>query len=339
MQWKNLLSAFGKQQTREEHQRNDFRLVYNDWCYDESGLRYIYTISERDGRLFHRVAILGLLSYVPIELREDAGMITRTRVFLRGMYNLQEQNHAFDLLNMTAGVFHPARLGVAQLYGVVATGEGTWLPSDKAEQHLFANAVEDELRRRRQESLPRASLSAPLLPSGMLQPRDTFQSTYLAARRAFEALKGGLLGAFEQCRLESVDLVLVEWLRHSLQSMPYAVSIIGNPDPRENPRGMGRGTGFEDGTSGRGANGYALQQMEILLRGLASREQDFVMMLLTRHVAMRELATLLEGVATEASVWASRQRGTRAINLGLALPIVLGASTSMGVGTSHSQSA
>jgi hypothetical protein len=329
-----------------------------DWLVDHARdrLDYVYTVTDETDaqgsvKRVHRVALLGVLSYLPIELRENGGLVQRTRVALRGLYHSQATATtpapgaprlaagSFDLVNLVAGAFHPERLGVSQLYGVVGTCAERFppgpLPTGEANR-AFARSVAENCEERRSSRLSQRGRSA---AGDMPRPASGFERAYVAAREGYEAMWAALLAAFEQCRLDPVDRHLAGWLRRALAGMPYAVSVVGNPDPRETPRGMGRDDGPGRDREGGGPDGaYALQQSEMLMRGLAGREQDFVFLAMTRHVAMQDIAVMLEGVADEASLWASRQRGSKAINLGLSMPVILSASSSMGVGESHGES-
>ena len=344
------------------------RLMWMDWEIEPGSrqLMYLGSVSQdvdAHGNAFiaHRVAILGMLTYVPVELRENGSLIQRTRVLLRGVYNAQGRGFvdlnpptfsdapgpSYELLNLVAGIFHPQRLGVVQMYGVVGSyceplGRRVGGHS-RRENREFAKAVEEAYAARRADGPrvrkindPARTPAVPPLPT----PQNGFQWAYAIARLGYEALWAALLGAFEQSRLEPLDEVVTTWLRRALTSMRYATTIVGNPDPRETPRGLGRGHGFDGSDStGSGPEGnFALQQSEVLMRGLAAREQDFLLAVFTRRVPPDDIAVMLQSVAQEASLWASRQRGAKAINIGLAVPVILAAANSFGTGQSHGTS-
>ena len=128
---------------------------------------------------------------------------------------------------------------------------------------------------------------------------------------------------FPQSRLEPLDTRKAEWLLDALTSMPHVVAVIGHPDPRAAARGMGRPTPFDGQMDGAVDPEIASQQNEMVMRGMAKLREEFVMVTLASRVPVRDLAVMLEGIAREASIWASRQRGTRAISFGVAIPAIL----------------
>ena len=329
------------------------RLRRIDWAIDPHSetLSHIYAVAEMDdGKerwLEHRVACLGLLTYLPIELRENAGFLQRARTILRGLYNAQGRiapEGSVEMLNLTSGIFHPDRIGVAQMYGVVASYRSSAEPGQlrgPKENSEFVETVEEAYRERIMATPPVRKINQ--LPADRLpalpEPTSPFGHAYMIAHQAYQALNASFLAAFEQCRLEPVDKNIALWTRQALLSMPYVASIIGNPDPRQNPRGMGRD---QDSTQERpqaGPDGaYAIQQLETMLRGLAAAEQDFLFYSLLRRVPLERINLMLEAVAQEASIWASRQRGSRAINLGFSVPVILAAASSFGTGQSYGTS-
>jgi len=137
------------------------------------------------------------------------------------------------------------------------------------------------------------------------------------------ALRAGLVGAYRQIRLEPISAEVAQWLARSLEQMPYAVVAVGHPDPRENSRG-GDAAMRDPLTSGsQSAQQYSQQQNELLFRGMSSLEEEFLLMLLTSHVRLEDILTMLSGLLEDTSIYASRQLGTRAASFGISLPAIL----------------
>lgn len=142
---------------------------------------------------------------------------------------------------------------------------------------------------------------------------------------------------YPQSRLASLNTRQAQWLLDALQTMPYALSVVGQPDPREQARGMGRKAPLMTGQPQTPSGEITAQQNEMLMRGMAQVREEYVMITLASRVERDDLAVMLEGIAREASVYASKQRGTRAISFGFALPLALGAGSGRSGGRSYSE--
>ncbi|HEY73879.1 MAG TPA: ATP-binding protein [Thermoflexia bacterium] len=146
----------------------------------------------------------------------------------------------------------------------------------------------------------------------------------------------GVMANFAQSRFESLDIQKAEWLHRSFLEMPYSLVAIGQPDPRQSARGMGReGPGeAQKSATMAGESAYTMQQNEMLFRALSRLEEEFLFLILASRVAPRDLATMLEGIASEASIPASRQSGAKSISFGLAFPLAASGNLGQSVGTS-----
>lgn len=162
-----------------------------------------------------------------------------------------------------------------------------------------------------------------------------------AGARASEALAAlhGTLANFEQSRFVPLDLARAEWFRRAFSEMRYGLVGIGQPDPRETARGM---TG--DNARSPIVDEYTLQQNELLYRGMARLREEFVSVVLACRVRQRDIYRLQAANAREASRWASMEKGTRGISVGISIPVILsgalnaGASTGYGVSDTKSAS-
>jgi len=160
-----------------------------------------------------------------------------------------------------------------------------------------------------------------------------------------EALQQALLGSaglihtmanFPQIAFKPLDIYRTQWLRDAMFAMPYALTVIGQPDPRNAARGGGRATMPGTGDISGAADGeITSQQNEMLMRAMADARQSFMMMTMASRVQRSALATLLEGVARRASLVASQQRGTRGISFNLGIPIILSGLTGQAAAVTH----
>jgi hypothetical protein len=140
---------------------------------------------------------------------------------------------------------------------------------------------------------------------------------------AENALRGmatveGVMANFHQSQLVPPN---EDWLRWYLDFITsrgrFIAAILGHPDPRQ-----GRGAGTKDGAIGDSSkDDLALEQNEILFRGLAKLQQNFVFQVLAEHVSRPRLTQTLMRVAEMTSSVASRRKG--AINIGFSLGIPL----------------
>lgn len=148
---------------------------------------------------------------------------------------------------------------------------------------------------------------------------------------AENALRGmatveGVMANFQQSRLIPP---IEDWMRWYLDFITdrgrFIAALLGHPDPRS-----GRGTGMKDGSIGDATmDDLALEQNEILFRGLAKIRQNFVFQVLAERVARPRLTQTLLRVAEMTSAVASRRRGSINIGFSLGIPLMAAVGQSM----------
>ncbi len=147
----------------------------------------------------------------------------------------------------------------------------------------------------------------------------------------------GVLANYPQSRLRPPDSQVAEWIFSAFSSMNAVLAIVGQPDPRNARRGMGR----KDNYGGAKDDEITSQQNEILFRTLAKLRINYLFTVLAHPVDRKRLANLLTAVAEEASAWASLIHGSRSVSLSMGFPIIgsfmhgLSASTSGGHSHTH----
>lgn len=166
-----------------------------------------------------------------------------------------------------------------RLFKVVRLMMLTYLPKEAREQTTILEKMRKILK-----GVYNARVDLVYLTAGMFDhPKSGIVQCYgvqavdpdkdVALARATEAMAGlcAAMANFEQSRLEPLTVGQAEWIRHAFETMPFATTVVGHPDPRENPRGM----------DGRGAPGMispavqmSLQQNEMVFRGMAAQEHE-----------------------------------------------------------------
>ena len=143
------------------------------------------------------------------------------------------------------------------------------------------------------------------------------------------------LANYPQSRLVAPTLRWVEWyLNFVADHNNRFLAILGYPDPRQGRRGLGR-----DGIQpDQNDDDLAAEQNELLFRGLAKLREDFVFQVTAERIAQERLTTALTRVAEQASVAASRQRGSLSVGMSLGIPIMAALSQGLGGGHSAAQS-
>ncbi len=118
---------------------DDLDVLDNGLVYENDNTERLkvmwFKVLEREGGqayLHYRVVRLMQLCLIPLDVRADPGVLARMRSVLRGLYGAQ-----VELVYLVAGVFHPRRLGIVQLYGVVGRGSNL----EEAEQHALNSAA------------------------------------------------------------------------------------------------------------------------------------------------------------------------------------------------------
>ncbi len=103
---------------------DDLEVLDNGLIYEEGNNERLkimwFKVLEREGGQAYplfRVVRLMQLRLIPMDVRADPGVLARMRSVLRGLYGAE-----VELVYLVAGMFHPRRLGIVQLYGVVGRG-------------------------------------------------------------------------------------------------------------------------------------------------------------------------------------------------------------------------
>jgi len=156
--------------------------------------------------------------------------------------------------------------------------------------------------------------------------------------RDLTALEAALKGQYRQLRLESVSLRVAHWLYKALDDMPHAMVTVGHPDPRETSRAGNHNLQNPLISGDQAAQGYSLQQNEILYRGMASLSEEFLLMVLAYSVPLNLISSLLAGYAQETSIWASQQTGVRSASFGVSLPAMLSGALAESASRNYGQS-
>jgi hypothetical protein len=159
------------------------------------------------------------------------------------------------------------------------------------------------------------------------------------ALRGMDAVEGAL-AEYHQSQLVPPN---EDWLRWYLDFITargrFIAAVLGHPDPRQ-----GRGAGIQDGAIGDSSkDDLALEQNEILFRGLAKLRKNFVFQVLAEHVARPHLTSTLMRVGEMVSAVASRRRGSINVGFSLGIPLMAAVGQSMAgaqgasLGTSQGQ--
>jgi hypothetical protein len=169
---------------------------------------------------------------------------------------------------------------------------------------------------------------------------SSLQEAELKSRRDLAVLRSTLAGAYRQTRLELLTIEIANWIFRALQEMPYAIVTVGHPDPRENARGGDQSLRDPLAGSATTPQQFSLQQNELLFRGMSTLREEFLLMVLSNHISLKDISTMLAAQAENTSVYASRQMGVRAASFGVSLPAILtgglSENASHSYGTNHS---
>lgn len=144
---------------------------------------------------------------------------------------------------------------------------------------------------------------------------DSLAAGISRAERDAAAVEATLAG-FAQSQLRPPDLDIIRWYVEFLSSARKPLALLGHPDPRVKRRGVGR-----DGALPEEADDLAIEQNEILFRGLAKLRENFVFQVVSDHVPRGELVRDLEQMARIASNYASRRKGSKSIGFSVGIPI------------------
>lgn len=166
---------------------------------------------------------------------------------------------------------------------------------------------------------------------------DNLESAASQAQAGGAALEAALSAAYPQIRLMPVQAGIGRWIDQALQTMPHGVLAIGHPDPRENARGGGSELDPLLSSTHPTSQGLTLQQNELVMRGMAQLEEDFLLQVLLTPVSIQDASRLLAGLAEYTSTWAAWQGGSRSFNLGTSLPLILSGAMARAAGSGFSE--
>jgi len=138
--------------------------------------------------------------------------------------------------------------------------------------------------------------------------------------RAVEAV----LANFVLSRLESPTPQRMASLVERMRALPSLLALLGHPDPRLTRRGLGTGLPGHDLHED-----LASQQGEILMRGLAKLQEDFVFLVTAQHVARQLLHQAMVRMSRVSSQYAARRRGSLNVGFSVALPLATALSQSV----------
>ena len=173
---------------------------------------------------------------------------------------------------------------------------------------------------------------------GVVGRGETLADAAREAQRGAQSVEAAMAAAYPQIRFAPPSSDIAEWVRDALVDMPHTLLAVGHPDPRENARGsmtdltpmltMGGGKQQE----------FTIQQNEIVMRGMAQLQEDFLLQVILSPVSMQDAAQMLAGLAEYTSTWAAWQSGSRSFNIGTSLPLMLTGAVARNAGTGYTHS-
>jgi len=152
------------------------------------------------------------------------------------------------------------------------------------------------------------------------------------ANRRLKAIEASLVSGYRQTKLRAPLLRDMEWyIDFVTRRGTKVLALLGHPDPRETKRGSRSIDGqLPDDTE----DDLASEQNELLFRGLAKLQEDFIFQVTSHQMSRGHLSDALVRIAQVTSNVASRRRG--AISLGFNLSIPLMAAVSNAYSGGHS---
>ncbi|MGD0613266.1 MAG: serine-rich protein [Anaerolineales bacterium] len=160
------------------------------------------------------------------------------------------------------------------------------------------------------------------------------------ARQGAATLLAGLSASYPQIRFKPLEADTGRWISDALQEMPFGLLTVGHPDPRQNARGSvsDLSTQLTASSPGSRPHQFTLQQNELVMRGMAQLEEDFLLQVLLTPLGRGAASDLLTGLMEYTSAWASWQTGHRSFNLGTSLPILFSGALNHSAGTTATAS-
>ncbi|NJC87295.1 MAG: serine-rich protein [Desulfuromonas sp.] len=167
---------------------------------------------------------------------------------------------------------------------------------------------------------------------------ETLTDAAAQAIHGAASLEAAMAAAYPQVRFHPLNIDVSEWVSRALMRMPYSVLAIGHPDPRENARGGQSDLNPLLSSGKHGVQEFTLQQNELVMRGMAQLEEDFLLQVLLTPVSMQSASRMLSGLAEYTSTWAAWQSGSRSFNIGTSLPLMLTGAIARNAGTGYTES-
>ncbi|MBI5031911.1 MAG: serine-rich protein [Chloroflexi bacterium] len=152
------------------------------------------------------------------------------------------------------------------------------------------------------------------------------------AERAMGSLRSAMAN-FEQSRLKRLSRTEVEWIRQAFAEMKLGLVGLGHPDPGRTGKSIQQAQ-MRHTTA---PDEFTLEQNELLYRGMALLGEEFLNVVMAYRVTPADIYQLQVRTSREASRWASMERGTKGINLGLGIPLILSGNLGHAVGTSYGE--
>jgi hypothetical protein len=173
---------------------------------------------------------------------------------------------------------------------------------------------------------------------GAVARGETREEAAAQAIHGAASLEAAMAAAYPQVHFHPLGVDVSEWISKALMKMPYSVLTIGHPDPRENARGGQSDLNPLLASGKHGIQEFTIQQNELVMRGMAQLEEDFLLQVLLTPVSMQAASRMLAGLAEYTSTWAAWQTGSRSFNIGASLPLMLSGALARNAGTGYTES-
>jgi hypothetical protein len=164
-----------------------------------------------------------------------------------------------------------------------------------------------------------------------LSPAECRAAATTSADNALGTLRG-MMANFEQSRLKNLTRAEVEWLSDAFAQMRFGLVGLGHPDPSRAARTLG-----DSKRSGVSPDEFTLEQNEMLYRGMALLQEEFLNVVMAHRVDKGQLIQLQVTTSREASRWASMERGSKGINLGVGIPLIISQAAAHITGTNYNE--
>ena len=173
---------------------------------------------------------------------------------------------------------------------------------------------------------------------GAVGRAETLEDAAAQAHHGAASLEAAMAAAYPQVHFRRLNTSTAGWISKALLKMPYGVLALGHPDPRENARGGQSDLNPLLSSGKHGTQEYTIQQNELVMRGMAQLEEDFLLQVLLTPVSMQSASRMLAGLAEYTSTWAAWQTGNRSFNIGASLPLMLSGAVARNAGTGYTES-